>query len=134
VTGSGGSGAYGSSGTGGQYTPSPTTGGISAPPSAGMVQYHDGIESGLVGGLPMPKNWEVVAKLAKGEGVFTAPQMNNISNYINNSTPNSSGSSSNIVNNINVQATLSNGYDVDNMTKDLARSMEKQIMRRGVRI
>ena len=40
-----------------------------------MGKYHDGIENGLVGGIPMPKSWEQTAMLAKGEGVFNMPQM-----------------------------------------------------------
>lgn len=39
---------------------------------------HDGIESGLVGGMSFNPSTEVMAKLAKGEGVFSAKQMKNI--------------------------------------------------------
>jgi hypothetical protein len=52
-----------------------------------MKKYHDGIENGLVGGLPMPKSWEQVALLAKGEPVFNQPQMNNIASFVNSAIP-----------------------------------------------
>lgn len=57
---------------------------ISSSLSAGQVRkYHDGIESGLVGGFPIPKNYEQLALLAKKEGVFTENHMNNLSSNIN---------------------------------------------------
>lgn len=39
---------------------------------------HDGINSGLVGDVPFNPSTEVLTKLAKGEGVFTAEQMKNV--------------------------------------------------------
>lgn len=51
---------------------------IGASYNNGVWTYHNGIENGLVGDVPFDKNTEIIAKLAKGEGVFNKEQMSNI--------------------------------------------------------
>lgn len=51
-----------------------------------VPKYHDGIELGLVGGANIPKDYETLAMLAKGEGVFTTPQLKNLSSFANTAT------------------------------------------------
>lgn len=67
------------------FTPSAPV--VGNPVSGSWLKHHDGIESGLVGNLPMPKNWEQVELLAKGEAVINAPQMNNLANFVNSAIP-----------------------------------------------
>lgn len=100
-----------------------------------MGKYHNGVENGLVGGLPIPKNFEQIAMLAKGEMVLNQPQLKNLSSFINGAIPKmQSVDGANIVNNFNISATLTNDYDTEQLTKTMARNMEKQSLRRGVRV
>lgn len=84
-------------------------------------KYHDGMEGGLVGGLPIPKNYEQLALLAKGEMVLNQPQMNNLSNFINSTISKGSsaiGSAGNIIINSLTLPSVTNG---DNFVKELQR-------------
>lgn len=69
----------------------------------GTWTYHDGIENGLVGGVPFDKNSEILAKLALKEGVFNPEQMKNMVTGIRAMVDTSPSYKNNSANNNNSQ-------------------------------
>lgn len=100
-------------------------------------KYHDGMEQGLVGGLPIPKDYEQLALLAKGEMVLNQPQLSNLSNAINSMIPKNLGQSmgSTIVNlTQNINAKIDSAMDIKTLSKGLAVDMQRELSRRGIRL
>lgn len=102
-----------------------------------LKRYHTGIENGLVGGESIPKKFEELAILAKGEGVFTHDQMSNLSGALNSIIPRQSSNTSSIrIDNLigNLNANLSSNQDIIATSKMLAKATVTELQKNGIRL
>jgi TP901 family phage tail tape measure protein len=103
--------------------------------------YHDGIDSGFVGGKPLDSRHEEVAKLLKGELVINPPQLDNIiknlpSNLLNFSMPKLqlptiSNNQAQQVNQISVEFNIDRVIGNEQAGENLASGLVSGLKRKG---